>query len=79
MAGKKEIQLTLTEKEAKAVVAGLKACFDFGVDYFMFAPGRDGYSDGDFDEDQKLQGLAIGVVDRIEKQLPGYVPMQEDK
>ncbi len=69
MAQKQTIQLTLTEKEARAVVAGLKACFDFGVDYFMFSPGKDGYSDGNFDEDQRLQGLAVNVVGRIGEQL----------
>ncbi len=73
MAGKKKIekkiQIELTEDEARAVVAGLKACFDFGVDYFMFAPGEEGYSDGDFDEDQRLQGLAVNVVGRIGEQL----------
>ncbi len=69
MTEKKTIQLTLTKKEARAVVAGLKACFDFGVDYFMFAPGEEGYSDGDFDEDQDLQSLAVDVVSRIEAQI----------
>ncbi len=66
---KKTIQLTLKEDEVKAVVAGLKASFDFGVDYFMFSPGDDGYNDGDFDEDARLQGLAVDVVDRLEKEV----------
>ncbi len=73
MAGKKKIekkiQIELTEEEARAVVAGLKACFDFGVDYFMFAPGEDGYSCGDFEEDQRLQALAVDVGSRIEAQI----------
>ncbi len=73
MAGKtkieKKIQIELTEDEARAVIAGLKACFDFAVDYFMFAPGEDGYSYGDFDKDQRLQALAVDVVSRIEAQI----------
>ncbi len=73
MAGKKKIekkiQIELTGDEARAVVAGLRACFDFGVDYFMFAPGEEGYSDGDFNKDQRLQALAVGVVSRIETQI----------
>lgn len=63
---KRTISITMTEEEAKAVIAGLKAAFDFSVDYFMFSPGEDGYNSGNLKKNDKLELLAVRVVDRLE-------------
>lgn len=58
----------MTRNEAMAIVAGLKFCFDFNIDYYVFSPGDD-YNTGNLKENDRLLGLAVGLVNRIENQL----------
>jgi hypothetical protein len=46
MTGKKKITVTLTATQAKALINGIEATFDFSLDYYMFSPGPSGYSTG---------------------------------
>lgn len=46
--------MTLTAAQAKAIINGIEAAFDFTIDYYMFAPGLKGYNSGNTRKNDKM-------------------------
>ena len=51
---KRHITTMLTAAQAKAIVNGVEAALDFGIDYYMFAPGARGYNTGHTRKNDKM-------------------------
>lgn len=64
----KKIKIELTEVEARSVVAAIKACCDFNIDYYMFAPGED-YNSGNIKRNDRLLCAAVDVAARLNEGL----------
>lgn len=64
----KKIEIKLTEVEARAVVAAIKASCDFSIDHYMFSPGGN-YNEGSNKRNDRLLSAAVGVAARINESL----------